>query len=141
MQSINENKIVCDNGTGFLKMGYAGENFPRYTIPSIVGRPLLRASQKVGDIELKALMCGDEANPLRSMLDISYPITEGIVESWDDLTKLWEYTFHTKMGLPQDLSQHKILVTEAARNPVKNRAKMAEILFEKFGFGGVMFEI
>jgi actin-related protein 2 len=24
-------------------MGYAGDNFPRYTIPSIVGRPMLRS--------------------------------------------------------------------------------------------------
>lgn len=45
-------------------------------------------------------MLGDEANPLRSFLEISYPIREGIVESWDDLTALWDYTFHTKMGLP-----------------------------------------
>ena len=69
-------------------------------------------------------MVGDEANPLRSYLEISYPIKEGIVENWDDLTALWDYTFHTKMGLPKDLSGHKILVTEAARNPKKNRAKM-----------------
>ncbi len=140
MQS-NLNKVICDNGSGFLKMGYAGENFPRFSIPSIVGRPLLRSNQKVGDIELKSLMLGDEANPLRSFLEISYPIREGIVESWDDLTSLWDYTFHTKMGLPQDLSDHKILITEAARNPKKNRAKMAEILFEKFGYGSVIFEI
>jgi len=25
-------------------MGFAGENFPRFTIPSIAGRPLLRAN-------------------------------------------------------------------------------------------------
>jgi actin-related protein 2 len=93
-------KVICDNGSGFLKMGYAGENFPRFTIPSIAGRPLLRASQKIGEVELKPLMLGDEANPLRSFLEISYPIREGIVESWDDLTELWKYTFHTKMGLP-----------------------------------------
>lgn len=31
-------------------------------------------------------------------------------------------------------------MTEAAENPDSNRAKMAEIMFEKYGFGGVMFE-
>jgi actin-related protein 2 len=102
-------------------MGYAGENFPRFTIPSIAGRPMLRASQKIGEIELKPLMLGDEANPLRQFLEISYPIREGIVESWDDLEALWAYTFHTKMGLPKNLSDHKILITEAAKNPKKNR--------------------
>ncbi|TNV82365.1 hypothetical protein FGO68_gene12283 [Halteria grandinella] len=134
-------RVICDNGSGFLKMGFAGENFPRYTIPSIAGRPLLRANQKIGDIELKPLMLGDEANPLRSFLEISYPIREGIVDNWDDMEALWAYTFHTKMGLPKDLSKHKIIVTEAAMNPKKNRAKMAQILFEKFGFGGVKFEM
>jgi actin-related protein 2 len=134
-------KVICDNGSGFLKMGFAGENFPRYTIPSIAGRPLLRANQKIGEIELKPLMLGDEANPLRSFLEISYPIREGIVDNWEDMEALWAYTFHTKMGLPKDLRNHKIIVTEAAMNPKKNRAKMAQILFEKFGFGGVKFEM
>ena len=98
-------------------MGYAGENFPRFTIPSIAGRPLLRATQKIGDVELKPLMLGDEANPVRSYLEITYPIKEGIIENWDDLSELWEYTFHRKMNLPKDLSNHKILITEAAKNP------------------------
>jgi actin-related protein 2 len=78
---------------------------------------------------------------LRSYLEISYPIREGIVDNWDDMEALWRYTFHTKMGLPKDLSKHKILVTEAAMNPKKNRAMMAQLLFEKFGFGHVMFEM
>ena len=39
---IDTDKIICDNGTGYLKMGYAGDNFPRYTLPSLVGRPMLR---------------------------------------------------------------------------------------------------
>ena len=36
--------VVCDNGTGFVKVGYAGENFPRSIFPSMVGRPILRAT-------------------------------------------------------------------------------------------------
>ena len=86
-------------------------------------------------------MLGDEANPLRSFLEITYPIREGIVENWEDMTALWDYAFHTKMGLPDDLSGHSILITEAARNPKMHRAKMAEIMFEKFGYGSILFEI
>jgi actin-related protein len=44
------------------------------------------------------------------------------------------------MGIGKDLSQHSILVTEAALNPPKNREKMCELIFEKFGFGKCMFE-
>lgn len=85
------------------------------------------------------MMFGDEANPIRALLEISYPIEEGRVKDWDDFVKLWEYTFHRKMGM-KDLSEKKILVTEAALNPTKNREKITEMIFEKFGFNGCMFE-
>ena len=47
--------IVCDNGTGFVKCGYAGTNFPSHIFPSMVGRPTLRSNVKVGNIEIKGL--------------------------------------------------------------------------------------
>ncbi len=118
-------KVVCDNGSGFMKIGFAGENFPRATVPAIAGRPMLRSGQKVGNVELKSLMLGDEANPLRSYLEITYPLKEGIVQDWEDMTELWKYAFHKRLNLPEDLSSHSIVITEAARNPRKNREKMA----------------
>ena len=45
--------VVCDNGTGFVKCGFAGDNFPAHIFPSIIGRPILRAEEKIQDIELK----------------------------------------------------------------------------------------
>ena len=128
--AVDMSKVVCDNGSGFMKIGFGGENFPRFTLPAIVGRPLLRSDQKVGSVELKALMLADEANPLRSYLELSYPLAEGIVRDWDDMIALWDYAFFKKLNLPKDLSSHSILLTEAARNPKKNRQKMGEIMFE-----------
>ena len=122
---IDFSRIICDNGTGYLKMGYGGDNFPRYTIPSIVGRPMLRADQEVDGVALKEMMFGDEANPHRALLDITYPITEGTVRDWNDFSKLWDYCFRNKMGLEQDKRDKMILVTEAALNPRKNREQMA----------------
>jgi actin-related protein 2 len=126
--------IVCDNGSGFLKLGWSGENFPSFTLPSIIGRPLLRAEEKIGDIELKEVMIADEANPYRSMLEINYATKEGIVDNWDDMELIWKYAFFDKMKVT-DPSDKKIIMTEAALNPKKNREKMAEIIFEKFNFG------
>jgi actin-related protein len=31
--------IVCDNGSGMVKAGFAGDDAPRAVFPSIVGRP------------------------------------------------------------------------------------------------------
>lgn len=53
---------------------------------------------------------------------------------------IWNYCFFTKLGLPQSCKDHQILLTEPAKNPVANRQKMGEIMFEKYDFGGVMFE-
>lgn len=53
---------------------------------------------------------------------------------------LWDYCFTKKLGLPENKQDKKILLTEAALNPSKNREKMGQIMFEKYDFGGVMFE-
>jgi actin-related protein 2 len=34
--------VICDNGTGYVKCGYAGDNFPQFIFPSMIGRPLMR---------------------------------------------------------------------------------------------------
>lgn len=37
----------------YVKAGYAGDNFPRTVFPSMVGRPMLRADEDIGDLVLK----------------------------------------------------------------------------------------
>jgi len=67
-------------------LGYAGDSFPRHCFPSIVGKPAMRASQIIDGIELKEIMVGDEASEppqIRSMLEISYPLKEGVVNNWE----------------------------------------------------------
>lgn len=132
--------IVCDNGTGFVKCGFAGNNFPSHIFPSIIGRPVLRAEEKIaGDILLKDIMVGDEVTAARDMLETSYPITNGIVQNWDDMTHLYNYTFNQRLKI--DPREHKIMLTEAANNPKKNRKMLVEAMFEKFNFAGVQVSV
>jgi actin-related protein len=49
-----ERTVVCDNGTGFVKCGFAGDNFPRAVFPCMVGRPLLRYEEEMTSSQLKA---------------------------------------------------------------------------------------
>uniref|UniRef100_T1JCP7 Actin-related protein 2 n=1 Tax=Strigamia maritima TaxID=126957 RepID=T1JCP7_STRMM len=135
MDSKGRKVIVCDNGTGFVKCGYAGSNFPAHIFPSLVGRPIIRAASKIGDIEIKDLMVGDEASKLRSMLEVTYPMENGIVRNWEDMCHVWDYTFG-KDKLDLCPSECKILLTEPPMNPTKNREKMIEVMFEKYGFAG-----
>ncbi|XP_039666299.1 actin-related protein 2-B-like [Perca fluviatilis] len=125
MDSQGNKVVVCDNGTGFVKCGYAGSNFPEHIFPALVGRPIIRSSAKVGNIEIKDLMVGDEASELRSMLEVNYPMENGIVRNWDDMKHLWDYTFGPQK-LDIDTRDCKILLTEPPMNPTKNREKIVE---------------
>ena len=48
---------------------------------------------------------------MRSNLQISYPMENGIVRNWEDMHHLWDYTFKEKLGIT-DYNEHKILLTE-----------------------------
>lgn len=127
--------VVCDNGTGFVKCGFAGENFPKSIFPSLVGRPILRAEEAVQkDILLKDIMFGDEAAAVRSNLEISYPVENGIVKNWEDMEKLWDYTFKERLAI--NPREHRILLTEPPLNPKRNRERLVEVMLEKYGFEG-----
>lgn len=85
-KAVKYDRIISDNGSGYVKLGYGGDSFPRHCFPSIVGKPVLRSSQVIGDIELKPIMVGDEASEppqVRSMLEIFYPLIEGVVKNWE----------------------------------------------------------
>ncbi|XP_033101181.1 actin-related protein 2 isoform X1 [Anneissia japonica] len=141
MDSQGRKILVCDNGTGFVKCGYAGSNFPAFIFPSLVGRPIIRSTAKVGNIEIKKdLMVGDEASQLRSMLEVKYPMENGIVRNWDDMKHVWDYTFGEEK-LNVDPKSCKLLLTEPPMNPAKNREKMVEVMFEEYQFAGLYVAI
>jgi len=131
--------IVCDNGTGFVKCGYAGANFPTAIFPSLVGRPILRYEQKIDDVVLKDVMVGDEAAKIRAMLEISYPVDNGIVRNWEDMEHVWNYTFFEKMKI--NPKECKIMLTEPPMNPKQNRETMVQKIFEKYQFEGAYVAI
>ncbi|XP_039259141.1 actin-related protein 2 [Styela clava] len=140
MDSAGRKVVVCDNGTGFVKCGFAGSNFPAHIFPALVGRPIIRSTTKVNDIEVKDLMVGDDASLLRSMLEVNYPMENGIVRNWEDMIHLWDYTFGPEK-LDIDPSNCKVLLTEPPMNPSKNREKILEVMFEKYQFQGVYIAI
>ncbi|KAJ1918772.1 Arp2/3 complex subunit, actin nucleation center [Mycoemilia scoparia] len=138
-----KNILVVDNGTGFAKVGYAGSNFPEHVFPSVVGRPMLRAEEasSIDDFsgQIKDINVGEDAAKLRAVLQMSYPIENGVIKNWEDMRHLWDYTFYEKLKI--DPSECKVLLTEAPLNPVANRQKMAETMFETYGFSGIYIAI
>ena len=63
----------------------------------------------------------------------------GIIKRWDDMQHVWDYTFLEKLKV--DPAGRKILLTEPPMNPLSNREKMCEVMFERYAFGGVYVAI
>jgi len=130
--------IVCDNGTGFVKTGYAGDNFPTLIFPSLIGKPLMRSEEEFKNVELKDIMVGDECAKYRAMLETSYPVSEGIVKDWNGMVHLWDYTWKRMNIVPEE---HKVLLTEPPSNPKKNKENMCKFMFETYNFPAVKVSI
>jgi actin len=129
--------IVVDNGSGVIKAGFSGDNQPVVKFPSIVGRP--RSDKQMVGVESKAEYIGDEAQKMRGVLKLMYPIESGIVTDWPLMEKVWEHCFTNELRV--DPSEHKVLLTEAPLNPKVNREKMTSLMFETFQVQGLYIAI
>ncbi len=129
-EEIGGKPLVIDNGTGLSKNGYAGEDNPRSVFPTLIGYPKYVSIMTDVEHYVRDYYIGEEAQNLRGVLKLVYPIEHGQVKDWDAMEKIWYYTFFNDLRV--DPTEHPVLLTEAPLNPLKNREKMAEIMFETF---------
>ncbi|KAK2460899.1 hypothetical protein APHAL10511_007369 [Amanita phalloides] len=147
--------IICDNGTGFSKIGFAGNSDPSFVFPTAIAtrgsasqssrapavpaKPGHLASKRgVEDLDF---FIGDEAlaNAKTPGYGVHYPIRHGMIENWDHMERYWEQTiFKYLRAEPED---HYFLLTEPPLNPPENREQTAEIFFESFNIKGLYIAV
>jgi actin-related protein len=114
--------MIIDNGSGMMRAGYSGNCKPEICFPTVIGRP---KSDPMGCIK----SYGEDAWEKRGDLSLSSPIANGIIENWDDMTKIWEQIYSELKDKP---TERAVFLTEPITNPMENREKMAQTFFETF---------
>jgi len=147
--------IICDNGTGYSKVGFAGNSDPSFVFPTAIAtrgststssrapavpsKPGHLASKRgVEDLDF---FIGDEAlaNAKTPGYGVHYPIRHGMIDNWDHMERYWEQTiFKYLRAEPED---HYFLLTEPPLNPPENREQTAEIFFESFNIKGLYIAV
>lgn len=142
----NHPPVVIDNGTGYTKMGYAGNYEPNFIVPSLISlatadkKSSATAANKDTDVSDLDFFIGHEAaNEKRLNYSIDYPIRHGIVENWDNMEKYWQRCIYQYMCC--DPEEHYFLLTEPPLNTPENREYTAEIMFETFNVPGLYIAV
>nr|XP_048296158.1 actin-related protein 3B isoform X3 [Myodes glareolus] len=135
---------VVDCGTGYTKLGYAGNTEPQFIIPSCIA---IRESAKVVDQAQRRVLrgvddldffIGDEAVD-KPTYATKWPIRHGIIEDWDLMERFMEQVvFKYLRAEPED---HYFLMTEPPLNTPENREYLAEIMFESFNVPGLYIAV
>ncbi|XP_063846274.1 actin-related protein 3-like [Scylla paramamosain] len=135
---------IVDVGTGYTKLGFAGNHEPQMIIPSAVA---IKETAKVGEQSQRRLckgvedldfFIGDEAMDATGYA-VKYPVRHGIVEDWDLMEKFMEQCiFKYLRAEPED---HYFLLTEPPLNTPENREYTAEIMFESFNVPGLYIAV
>lgn len=108
------NVIVLDNGTGFTKMGFAGNSDPSFVFPTAIATRTSAAGTAGGSsarpsvpskpgglasssslaskrgIEDLDFFIGDEAFANSKTYQVDYPIKHGLIDNWDHMERFWE---------------------------------------------------
>ncbi|CAE8644438.1 unnamed protein product [Polarella glacialis] len=135
--------VVIDIGSGYTKMGFAGNIEPQFVIPTCVAN----STKKAGGVHISQTQTmgiadadfyiGDEAYARKDSMGylLSYPVSKGRIEHWDDMERyLQQAIFRNLRCIPEE---HNFLMTEPPFNTPENRELMAEMMFETFNVNGL----
>jgi len=135
---------VIDNGTGYTKMGFAGNVEPQFIIPTAIATKepksgttaaTPRDQTGIGDLDFHI---GEDAFKF-NQYELAYPIRHGQIDNWTHIEQYWEHCIFKYLRCePED---HFFCLTEPPLNAPENREYTAEIMFETFNVPGLYIAV
>jgi len=160
MDALSRPAVVIDNGTGYTKMGFAGNVEPCFITPTAVAvndslaasaQPAPRgapakgnwlAQHSAGVMADLDFYIGEEAlarSRASSTYSLSYPIRNGQVENWDTMERFWQQCIFNYLRC--DPEDHYFLLTESPLTAPETREYTGEIMFETFNVPGLYIAV
>jgi actin-related protein 3 len=99
MQGPKNNKaVVIDNGTGYSKLGYAGNLDPDFVFPTAIADVAKKSSVSMSNKNDEYnYTIGWEALDLARKSSnhvLTYPMQNGVIDNWDLMEKYWHQSIY-----------------------------------------------
>uniref|UniRef100_A0A8C5JVY8 Actin, epsilon 1 n=2 Tax=Jaculus jaculus TaxID=51337 RepID=A0A8C5JVY8_JACJA len=125
---VNNVPLICDYGSGFSKVGFAGDEAPVAVFPTVLGKR--RHDNPLVGMQEEDWFIGEEAWEKQRKIILQYPISRGTITNWDNLEKIWHYSFYKILHIGPE--QHPLLLTEPPLNNISVKERISQVLFETF---------
>jgi len=129
--------LVFDPGHFSLRVGYAGEDFPKSEIPSYVGTspddtPDPSSTDTGADAKKKKKYHIDtvSVNYPKKDMELNSFMKDGMIDNWEVFEKVMDYSY--KKIIQSESEMHPVLFSESAWNKKDKREKICELMFEKY---------
>jgi actin beta/gamma 1 len=119
--------IILDIGSAYVKVGFAGEPYPRYNFPCMTGTEKYKAVMV--DVGARNIYIGDDAMKMRGVLKVSHPIERGAVMDWNDFYEILNHIFYSLLRI-ENLSYYPVFYIEAPFVPTETKEYIARVLYE-----------
>ncbi|MCP4760631.1 MAG: actin family protein [archaeon] len=127
---------ILDLGEFSTKIGFAGENEPRQTFYTLVGKPKYQNIQMSNQMGESSYYVGNEVADSMGLYKISRPVQMGHIKDWTLFEQILDYIFYQ---LRVDPSAINVLYTFHPLMNNDEKKKIFKLFFEKYQVAGFYF--
>lgn len=150
MLSVDDvNALVLEVGTSQTRLGYAGEDLPRFCFGTALGQqtPANDAADSA-EGKTRRFLCGQQATTTSALVenvDMMNPLAQGQVADWEAYQHLWQFAFQDQLRMDptqmpllfcepsQQWTEHESMSSTAMAAAYREqREKITELAFEQF---------
>ena len=85
-----------------MKIGTTQDSLPRFTFPTLVGKPTIRGQPVEGNFYIPDTVVGKDTETYRQYLELTYPIEHGQIAQWQLMNEIWRHSFSLLQADPSN---------------------------------------